>query len=443
MSGRLLRAAAAAWLLARPAAAAPVFPPGYGQGFPVPEGLEWSGPSIEPLLQGGLKLKIARLDGEIKEGTVGSIRERFLRGLKDAAWPIPAEFRLDTLERFEETFFRKLQAKVQRVELQIFRQKEINYVVVKAYADLPLVGELDPAQIPCWRLPKGYGEGFPVFPLAQLHKVEVQTVEDKSLGIKPFQIGRLEGLVPGSTVAQVRDWYLRQLNDEQWPVPAFFNQDDDEKFSQPFRRRKDKVSMRVELLLDQRKPEEPVKLTLKAQQNEFTDIDDQMAKILEEKQASDKAANDPVKLIVDIDPDDPDIDFAELPRGFGAGLPIIPELQYIEGKIHDNEVIGQKWREAVIRGVVLGKTVPEVRDWYLKESEKAGYDVPSIHEEDEPNLFLTRLKRNTGNFSQSIRLKIFERAEDGLTQVDVNAQEDTDLGTQDPDNPETMMQMPQ
>ena len=426
----LLRAVAAFGFvsLAVPCGAVPAFPPGYGQGFPVLEDIEWTGPSLEPVREYGLKLKISRLDGETTQGTVGTIRERFLRALKDAGgWVIPPEGRVDKLDRYEETFVRKVEDKLQLVDLLVFRQKDMNYIVVKAYQDRKLVGPFDPAKVPHWRLPKGYAEGFPIHPLAEIQQSVARTVNGKDLGVKDFQQGFVIGIIPGTTIPPVRDWYVGKLKELKWPVPGFFNEDSDEKFQQNFARRLDKVRMAVVLTLEQAKPEDPVKFILKAEDNQIAALDDDLAKILQDEQEKTKDANDPAKEIVDIDPNDPDIDFAETPRGWAAGFPVHPDTQYVSAKLVSKEVIGMKWREAVITGVFLQLSVADVKKWYLEAVGKAGFEVPSYHEEDDSTNFRTKFIRKTENFYQSAILKIYQREDDGLTEAVIIGQEDKDL----------------
>jgi hypothetical protein len=419
------------------------FPAGYGQGFPVIEDVEWTGPSLEPVSQYGLKSKIARLDGE-KSGnvTVGSLRERYLRAIAEAGWPVPAEPKIDTLQRYEETFFRMQGDAFQRVELEVFSQKDVVYLVVKAWPDRKLTTAFEAQRVPAWHLPKGYGEVFPVFPMAEVQLSEVRTVGDKEIGVEPFPIGYLEARVPGYTVEQIRDWYLGRLREDKWPVPSFFNRDDDDHFQQSFSRRRDGYKMGVELELRHRTPEEPVLLMLRGQANEKSNVTDEMMEEMQRQKEAEKASHDPAKLIVDVDPADPDIDILELPRGWGAGFPVHPETQFITAKLLEKEVIGQKWREARIEGVLMALTVPEAAAWYMEAAGKAGYEVPTIHEEEEPGLFQTRFTRNTGSFMQGVKLKVHTRSEDGLTQVDIVGQEDQETGGA-PEDAQQMMTMPQ
>jgi hypothetical protein len=425
---------------AAPALAAPAFPPGHGAGFPVPENVEWTGPSIEPFLEHGLRLKVARMDGEKEGGTVGAIRDWYLRALAEAGWVVPKHLRPATLERFEETFYRVHEGKLQLVELSIIARGEQHYVVAKAFPDRALTQPLDLARVPQWRLPEGHAEDFPFHPLAEPHSIELLTIKDVALGVQPFEVAKAVGFIPGATLSEARAWYLGRLKADRWPIPSFFFHDDEDKFVQSFARRRDKKRMAAELTLEQRDVADPVRFTIRAQQNESVQIDDEMAALMEQEQAREVERSDPALLIVDVDPDDPDIDFIELPRGWGAGFPIPPELQFIAGKLHSREVIGQKWRDAKIEGVLLDQTVREARAWYLKAAAGAGYEVATIHEEDDEDTFKTRFRRGTGNFVQSIRVHLFTRPEDGFTHVVIIAAEDLESGgSSAPENPEAMM----
>ncbi len=415
-------------LVPETATAQPAFPAGFGQGFVAHGSFQWTGPSLEKIVEYGLELQIARMDGEKEGTTVGSTREWYLQALKNAGWPIPKGFRIDRPNRFEGTFFRKQKGKLQVVLLSITMDEETCYVIAKAYPDAPLIIDFDRQKVPYWHLPPDFSDAFPVPPFAQIQEVRTKKQGDESLGIPLVDVGLLKGKIPGLSLREVRDWYLGRLREDHWNVPTFFTRDDDDLFQQAFIRTRHKSRQAVQLTIAQNEPGQPVLFRLRGQQATFSDANDKLRAEMEKKQEAAKAAADPAKQIVDVDPADPDIDFWELPRGWAAGFPIPPDLQYITAKLRIQNPLGTQWREAIVQGAFLEMGVPKVRDWILAATKKEGFKPAIIPDEDESDLFKTSFYRETAHFKQNVKIKIFVRP-DGYTELDITAQEDSERGT--------------